>query len=256
MQNINELRKQLAEAENLEKLKSLQIELDDIRKLYEGKCFASHTFERNTAALSISATYYEKFYIKENKIYVLEKSINLYRCNNFYKPSKVDISYSRHYYERCLFDNEYSAQHILYSGYIHFRKEISIEIFEQLWTGSEDCSLIIKDIFHNKLPEVRMELIRQGDSHNEDTIESGIEKMKLDIIDFKKYPEIYRCIEYTSLPMFQNSRWMPKIFARQILEYHIDNLTKRIHERFVSVRMVNALLYEVNIIQNFINKNL
>lgn len=82
MSKILELEKQLAEAKEAEKLASLQKELEQVKAEYEGKCFGSHTFTRRSASVSMGAVHYEKFYIKDSKIWVLERSFHLGRHDN------------------------------------------------------------------------------------------------------------------------------------------------------------------------------
>jgi hypothetical protein len=256
MSQIDILKKQLEDAEKEEKLKYLLKELSDVKSEYEGKSFGSHTFDRKHSANVMGAIQYEKFFIKEDKIYVLERSIHASKFNAVYKPSKTDINYSRHYYERCLTDGERSASYNLYSGYTHFRKEISNEIFEQLWNGTEECHLVVKGLFNSKLPEIKMEWISQGDHRNEETVESAIKTLDLDIIDFKLFPKVHNCIEYHTLPMFQDRRWLPRIYAKTILEYHIKNLKKRQADSFTPGRIVNALQHEIDTVTNFIKTEL
>lgn len=251
---IQQLKKELEEAEKLQERERSIKEMEELKVAYEGKCFGTHTFERKSAALYMGATMYEKFYMKEDKIYVLERNISISRCDNVYKPSKSDISYSRSYHERCLSDDKYNTFYTLYNGY--YRKEISVEKFEQLWTGVEDCNLIIKELFETKTPELRMELIREGDSNDEDRIEKKIDAIGLDIIDFKLYPPVHRQIEYATLPMFQDRRWMPRIYAKSILEYYITELRKEQQDSWISTRMYNTLEYKIGVIREFINTNL
>lgn len=253
---IQQLKKELEEAEKLQKRERSIKEMEELKVAYEGKCFGSHTFERKSAALYMRANMYEKFYMKEDKIYVLERSISISRYDSLYKPSKSDISYSRSYYERCLSDDNYNASYMLYNGYHFYRKEISVEKFKQLWTGVEDCSLIIKELFETKTPELRMELIREGDSNDEDRIEKKIKAIGLDIIDFKLYTLVHRQIEYATLPMFQDRRWMPRIYAKSILEYYITELRKEQQDSWTSLRMYDTLEYKIGVIREFINTNL
>ena len=71
MSKIDELKKQLQKEELAETRKNLDKELQQLKDTYEGKCFATNTFERSHAGTSLSATHYEKFFIKEDKINTL-----------------------------------------------------------------------------------------------------------------------------------------------------------------------------------------
>ena len=98
--------------------------------------------------------------------------------------------------------------------------------------------------------------IFQSDSDNEDRIDVAIKKLNLDVIDFKDFPKVHRHIEYATLPMFQDRRWMPRIYAKQILQYHVKKLVERQQDSWTSSRMHNALQFEIDVINNFINTEL
>lgn len=259
MSKILELEKQLAEAKEAEKLASLQKELEQVKAEYEGKCFGSHTFTRRSAAVLMGAVHYEKFYIKDSKIWVLERSFHLGRHDNVYKSSKTDISFARNYYERCVFgeeNNNYHASYNTFSGYSFYRKEISLEKFEQLWNGVNECEQIVKSVVETNAPELKIEAVAQGDFNNEDRIDVAIKELNLDAIDFKDFPKVHHHIEYATLPMFQDRRWMPRIYAKQILQYHVKKLVERQQDSWTSSRMHNALQFEIDVINNFINTEL
>lgn len=55
----------LQEAKKQEKIKYRLQELEQLKKEFEGKCIASHTFERNNKSVSMGANYYENFYIEQ-----------------------------------------------------------------------------------------------------------------------------------------------------------------------------------------------
>lgn len=257
MNNVQIAENALANAKKEEKLKYALIELEQIKKDYEGKCFGSDTFERSTGAGYRSATYYEKFFLKEDDVYVLEYTITLSHFDSYYKKSMKQISYSRNINERQLTgSNEYNAQYNLYSGYSGFRKEISKQKFNELWEISEDANLIIKNAFNGKFPELKQEMITQGDSNNEVTIEKCISDMGIEMIDFKKFPIVHNCIDYRTLPMFDRRRWLPKQYAKPILEWQIKQLEKDCADSFTSFRRFNALQEEIVILKDFIEKEL
>ena len=245
--------KALAEAKKQENLNYKLKELEQIKKEYEGKCFGSDTFDRYSAAAYRAAVYYEKFFLKEDEIHVIKHTITLSHFDNHYKKSMKQISYSRNINEKKLTgDNEYNASYNLYSGYSQFRKEITLETFKGLWEIAEEANLIIKNAFKGKLPELQQEMITQGDFGQESTIEQCISDMSIEMIDFKTFPNVHRCIEYRTLPMFDRRRWLPKQYAKPILEWQIKQLQQSCQSQFTSNRQYEALQAEIKILQDFI----
>ena len=249
--------KALADAKQQEKLNYRLNELEQIKKEYEGKCFGSDTFDRYSVAAYRGATFYEKFFLKEDEIYVLEHTITLSHFDNYYKKSMKQISYSRNINERKLTGtNEYNANYNLYSSYSGFRKKIPLEKFKELWEIAEEANLIIKNAFKGKLPELQQEWITQGNFGQETTIEQCLFDMGIEMIDFKNYPNVHRCIEYRTLPMFDRRRWLPKQYAKPILEWQIKELKKDCSSQFSTARRNEALQSEIKTLQNFIDTQL
>lgn len=257
MNQIEQLKKQLQEAEKSQHLEYLQKEFETVKKEYEGKCFATNTFERRNASASISATHYEKFFIRDDKIYVLTRYVSAHRHDAFYKKSKTDCGFSRHHSETCLTDGEHNASYNLYHGWSFFRHEISLDLFEQVWSKGGECYDLLNELFKAKLDHTRNNAITQGDHGKECQIEKGIEELKLDMIDFTKYPEVHRMIEFCTLPLFQEHRWLPTISAKQILEYQISKWEKELREeRWLSVQQSSTLHNRISTIRNFIEMKL
>ena len=255
MNNIQNLEASLEKAKKEEKLNYLKEELGGLVKEYQGKCFGSHTFERSNKSKYQGATYYEKFYIEKDEIYVLEWNISLSKYPSFYKKSKNTIFYNRTHHERKLTgDNKYNANYNLYSGYSFFRKEISLKKFMQLWEIGEEADIIINTSFNNAIS--KMEYITIGDNAKENSIEECIISMDLDIIDLKNHPQLQRVLEYRYLPMFQESRWLLKIYAKKILEWQISKLKIDMQSVFATARRNDHLQNEIDIIQKFINSQL
>jgi len=250
--------KALAEAKQQEKTNYRLKELDGLIKEFQGKCFGSHTFDRNHSAAYMAAVWYEKFYIKKDEIYVLEHTISCSHLDSFYKKSMKQIDYKRQIYERALTSEggKYNASYNLYSGYSQFRKEISLDKFKQLWEVAEEANLIIKQGFTGKLPELKQEWITQADYGYESTIEQCISDMGIEMIDFKQFPKVHNVIEYRTLPMFDKRRWIPKQYVKSIFEWQIKQLEKDCQDKWCSSNRYIALQSEIKILQEFINTQL
>lgn len=58
MTKIQEIEQQLAQAKKEEQTSYLNKDLEEIKKQYKGKCFGTHTFERNNKAAYSSAVFF------------------------------------------------------------------------------------------------------------------------------------------------------------------------------------------------------
>lgn len=256
MSKIQEIEKALEDAKKEEQLKYRLLELEQLTKNFLGKCFGTHTFDRNHAAAHMSAVYYERFYIEGNEIYVIEHKISLAHMDAHYKKSMKHIKYDRNIHNRVLSGNEYNAQYNLQPGYSNFRKEISFIKFKELWECGEEANIIIKNAFRGKFPELEMEWLSQGDHDTEREIDNCISEMGIEIIDFKNYPIVHRVIEFRRLPLFDRSRYLPKLYTSPILKWLIKKLKKDAASPFTSYRKRDSLLEDIQILQNFINNYL
>lgn len=254
--SVQQLEKALVDAKAQENLKYRQKELGDLIRDCKGKSFGSHTFDRSSAAVLMGATHYENFFIREGEIFVLEWNVSLSRYDAHDKKSKKAINFSRNIHERKITGNEYNASYNLYSGYDFTRKEISHTKFLELWESGSEAHEIIKKTFNGKAPELKTEYITQGDYGAEQSIEDCIKSMHLDIIDFKKFPKVHSVLEYKTLPMFDKRRWLPKIYAKQILQWEIGRMEKDLESPFTTARRYEAVRHEIAVIEKFVNDNL
>ena len=49
----------------------------------------------------------------------------------------------------------------------------------------------------------------------------SLKRLKLDYIDITQYPHVFNALQYKHLPFFQEQKYLPRIYAKQILEYQI-----------------------------------
>ena len=255
--DINTLEKELAEAKKQEYFVKRIKELEEIKKEYEGKCFGSNLFNRMHKSRYFNAVYYEKFFIKEGEVHVIEWNLRGHRRPAFYRSETptYDIASNIHEKQLTFEDNNYSASYNLYSGYSFYRKEISQKEFMSLWSAARECYLVISDTF-KKSPQLEIEDVRQGDHSNEQTIDNIIEELGLDIIDLKNYPKMFWIFEYKTLPMLQNGRYMPRIYAKQLMEYTIKQLEKEKKDMYSTVRSINWCNERISTIKQFIKEEL
>ncbi len=253
MVTVQEAKNLLIQAELEEKLQSRQIELLSLKKGYEGKCFGTHTFERKSQAGSMSAIYYENFYLKDNEIWVREWGIHASKLDSYYKKGKYVTQFSRTIYEKQLTgQNEYNASYNLESGYSHYKHEIVLSKFMQLWEKANELVIGIEKSFYEIVPELKEELIRQGDSTNENTKDRCIKDMGIEMIDLKNYPEVHRQLEYVVLPLFDSNRWLPKLYAKSIISWYIIELKKELTSIFATDRTITWNNNRIKILTEFI----
>lgn len=254
MATIQEAKALLEKAELEEKLAYRHKELTKLKKDYEGKCFGSHTFERKVQVGFVGAIYYESIYLKDNEIWVREWGISASKCDSFYKKGKYVTQFNRNIYERQLTgQNNYNASYNLYSGYSDYRREIPLNKFKQLWERANDLIIEVEKSFYEVVPELKQELIRQRDFSNEKTIEKCIQDTGIELIDLKDYPEVHRTLEYVILPLFDNNRWLPKIYAKSIIEWYINELEKELTSQFATERTIIWNNKRIETLTDFIN---
>lgn len=254
MTTVQEAKALLEKAELVEKLQHRQKELSELLLQYKGKCFGTHTFERKSQSGLMGATYYENFYLKDNEIWVREWGIFASKHDSFYKKGKYLTQFNRTMNERQLTgQNDHNASYNLYSGYSYYRHEISLSKFMKLWENANDLVIEIEKSFYENTPELKQELIRQGDSHNEDIISRCVKDIGIELIDLKDYPEVHRILEYVTLPLFDNNRWLPKIYAKSIIEWYINELKKELESQFATERSMIWNNNKIRILNNFIN---
>ena len=226
MTEVEAAEKLLKQAKLEEKTNRQFKELTQLKEIYEGKCFGSHTFTKANSAAYTGAVYYEQFYIKDNEIYVTEWVLNSsrYKLNN--KSSKILTSFSRTINENRLTGegNSYNASYYLSASNSYCNKPIPKEKFMQLWETSENLIREVEKEFTKKLPELRTEFQRLGDERAESTMETIIKLANIEVIDLNAFPIIQRCLEYTTLPFFESKRWLPKIYAAQLLNGYVKKL--------------------------------
>lgn len=254
MTTVQEAKALLEKAELMEKLQHRQKELSELLLQYKGKCFGTHTFERKSQSGLMGATYYEDFYLKDNEIWVREWGISASKHDSFYKKGKYLTQFSRTMNEKQLTgQNDYHASYNLYSGYSYYRHEISLSKFMKLWESAGELVIKIEESFYENVPELKQELIRQGDSYNEDIISRGVKDIGIELIDLKDYPEVHRVLEYVTLPLFDNNRWLPKIYAKSIIEWYINELKEELKSQFVTTSTMIWNNNKIIILNNFIN---
>lgn len=252
---VQEAKNLLIQAELEEKLQSRQVELTSLKKDYEGRCFGTHTFERKNQAGGMSALYYESFYLKENEIWVREWGIRASKCDSYYKKGKYVTQFSRTIYEKQLTgQNKYHASYNLESGYSHYKHEIALSKFMQLWGKADELVIGIEKSFYEVVPELKEELIRQGDFTSENTKDRCLKDMGIEMIDLKDYPEVHRQLEYVILPLFDSNRWLPKIYAKSIISWYITELKEELTSIFATPRTIAWNNNRIKILTEFISK--
>lgn len=255
MNDIQRLEKLLQEEKDKERSIALNKELVEIKEEFEGKCFGSNLFNRLNKSRYFSIVYYERFFTKEDSIYVIEWVLHGQRRPAFYKEETPTYDVNTYINERKLTNENYNASYNLFNGYHFYRKPITKEEFMSLWRVAKECYLIIRDAFKEQ-PNLEIEDVRQGDHGREQTIEKIITELGIDLIDLKLFPKMFWIFEYKTLPMLQNGRWLPRIYAKQLLEYCIKDFEKDKRRPFTTSRDIQYYNERIDTIKEFIDSNL
>lgn len=221
MKTVHEIEKELQKAKNQQKLIYLQKELLELQLQYEGKAFGTHTFERKNKSSYNYARFYEKFWIEDAKIKMLRWNISITRTGKNYTFSKDALSFNRSKEEITSADNGNNSKHNLIGYDFGTKEEISITKFMELWFQGEIISDKLFDVYTKTIGKTPFDLLRIGSSNDEKILADAFNYLKLDYIDITQYPHVFNALQYKHLPFFQEQKYLPRIYAKQILEYQI-----------------------------------
>lgn len=221
MKTIYDIERELEEAKKQQKLVYLNKELSELQLQYEGKAFGTHTFERQNKSSYNYAIFYEKFWIEDAKIKMLRWHISITRTGKNYTFSKDSLSFDRSKKEITSADNGNNAGHNLIGYDFGAKKEIPVTKFMELWTQGEIVSDKLFDVYVKTIGETPFDLLRVGSSNDDKILKDAFNYLKLDIIDITQYPHVFNALQYKHLPFFQEQKYLPRIYAKQILEYQI-----------------------------------
>lgn len=260
MSDVKELEKQLAQAKEKAKRESLEQECKALKLEYENKAFGSRTFERKAKTAVDYAIYIKQIYIgtrsmgDEEVILADIWTVNITRFDSSYKFSRNNYNYSRSRdTEKQLSSNDSNAGWNLYQMLPWLKKEIPVEKFMSLWNSASEHETVIQDSLKDNL-ENYQDLIRQGDSTNESRIEQAIATLGFDIIDVQKeHPALWEEIKYCDLPMFQNQKWLPKVFAKDILLYQISLWEKDKSNPWSNYKTINWKNRQIKVIRDHLH---
>lgn len=221
MKTVREIEKELQEAKNQQKLVYLNKELSELQLQYEGKAFGTHTFERNNRSSYNYARFYEKFWIEDTKIKMLRWNISVTRMGKNYIFSQDSLSFNRSKEEVVSQNNGYNAKNNLIDYDFGAKKEISVTKFMKLWEYGEIVSVKLNESYTTIIEKTPFDLLRIGSSNDEKILADAFSYLKLDVIDITQYPHVFNALQYKHLPFFQEQKYLPRIYAKQILEYQI-----------------------------------
>lgn len=222
MATVAEIEKQLIDAKNLEKTQELEATLKYMRDNYEGKCFGTSVFERKNRSGFSSAVFYERFWIENSKITVLKWIFSISKMGRDYKFSSKKLSFDRSKSED---STEHVNQHDVVSSlighYVSFKKEVRLERFMNFWETSEAVCTMLDDCYKTEIT-IEDDYLTIGSNNNEQMLQSGFESIGIDYIDITKYPSLFNALQYKQLPLLQEQKYLPRVYAKQILEYQIE----------------------------------
>lgn len=224
---VYELERQIKDIKTQEAQAALERECKQLKDAYEGKAFGSRVFERQSKATGDCAVYIKSIYLGTPPVSstygILADiwNIRVSRDQGDSSISRQHYNYSRSRNETCQLSSErYNAAHTLHGYLPHLYKEITAEKFSELWSAAEVLDGVIEAPFHKALGDYQ-DMLRIGTSNDDRNISNSIVSTGLDIIDMLKYPTVWNEIKYCQLTMFQNQRWIPRQFAKQVFQYQI-----------------------------------
>lgn len=242
MKTINEIEQELREAKAFENSKHLQDKLIALKEKYEGKAFGTHTFERRNKSAYASVNYYEKFWIKDNIIIFLRWSITIQRCGKNYEFSQDQLSFSRS-------KSEMNGDNIT-SGSYGEKKTVSYDKFMQLWEYGEFASNKLNDLFTTTIDIQPTDLLRVGSSNDERMLETAFNSLKLDFVDITKDYRVFNALQYKHLPFLQEQKYLPRVHAKEILNYQISLWETEKKQRYCT--QTDRINRDIETIRNFI----
>lgn len=248
MKTVQEIEKELQEAKNQQKLDYLQKELEDLKNCYEGKAFGSCTFEARNKQAYGGARFYEKFWIEDYKIRLIEWSISVHRVGRNYSFSQDSLDFRRNRQEKISEDNGYNAHYNLI-GYCFYKKEISVNKFMELWSQGEAITEQLFEVYKKSNTELPTTLIVS--ESDEKILSDAFTNLKLEVVDLKDYPDIEFILRFKNLPFFQDQRYLPKIYAKQILKYQIDLWWQEYKEPY-NIRNKDYIYKKIRQLEDFI----
>lgn len=253
MNIVQKLEKQLQLAKAEDAKKALQKDLEDIIETYQGKAYGSRLFEKAAKCASETALYFEKFFIKDDKIYGILWAVNVIQYGPDYKYTKNSYSYSRYMREECFSSTNYNIQYQVHQRLPYKAIELTPAKFMSLFHAATTAEAVLREPFIQNLSEHYGELIRMGDSTKEKRVETAIKALKLDMIDMTKHPRVLDEIQYAELPMFHQQRWLPREYAAKLLKYQIGLWEEDMRSIWTDGRRAAYLQRRIDIVQQFIN---
>ena len=242
MKTIHEIEQELAEAKHLQNAKYLQDKFIALKEKYEGKAFGTHTFERRNKSAYASVNYYEKFWIKDNSIMFLRWSISIQRCGKNYEFSQDQLSFSR-------IKSEMNSDNIT-SGSYGEKKIVSYSKFMQLWEYGEFATTKLNDLFTTITDIYPTDLLRVGSSNDERMLETAFNSLRLDFVDITKDYRVFNALQYKHLPFLQEQKYLPKVHAKEILNYQISLWECEKRQRYCN--HTDRINRDIETIRNFI----
>lgn len=230
--------------------------LDELNSKYKGRCIANNLFSAGSKTSTKHAVYYETFYLKDNEVYVKEWVLSLtYTSPVTYKRARRNVNYHIYIHDRPLgFADQQAIDTLVnYYGYLKLNYELSIEKFMDLWVAADEARLVIEEVFASSDLLLTETYTAQYDPDR--TYKECVKDLGIDMVDMTKYPDLYDCIKYYKIPLFQDGMYMYKPEMKRLLGYIIKNLNKdlNMYSSSYSSRMYDATQKQINIIQKFID---
>jgi hypothetical protein len=256
MNAVEKAKLALLKAETEAKLETQKRCLDELNEKYKGRCIANNLFSAGSKTSSKHAVYYEKFYLKDEDLYVKEWVLSLtYASPVTYKRARRNVNYHTYIHDRPLgFADQRAIDTLVnYYGYLKLNYDLSVEKFMDLWVAADEARLVIENIFASR--DLLLTETYSAEYNPDRTYTDCVKDLGIDMVDMTKYPDLYDCIKYYKLPLFQDGMYMYKPEMKRLLGFILKDLNKDLNRyaRTYSSRIYEATQRQIDIIQKFIN---
>jgi hypothetical protein len=208
MSTIEKLEQELRKAKLSKQVDDERKKIELFRKLYVGKCYGSHSFNRNS-----KATWKNAF-----KILSIDDKGNYSRESVYICKHKGSFQYHFSTYTHERLDSNFHYQNI------HRKVEITNTNFEKLKQVAIIYSKDLEDVFNGQL-DVEIEETN-GDHSDNQVYKSMMDVVGVNYIDMDDHKNLLSKLRSTDFPLLIGGRFLLRDKKNEICDHLISKLTK------------------------------
>jgi hypothetical protein len=247
MTKVEELEKALKEAKEQENTNNIERQLILLQAEYKGKAFGTNTFQKKSISSYLTAVFFEDFFIKEKKIYVIEWSFYINRTGTDHSLDHNNLNFQRRKQTKVVENNRNNLLN-------YNKKSFEAKRFLEIWSMAETSQkLFLENVFKSNLLEEKEEY-SESLMKEMNYLDYQLEKSSYDIIDTRLYPELYNALRFEFIPFYQHNTFLPKNIAKNILEEYVKSLKTYKNMPSNAIKVSNDR--KIKIVENFIKETL